>query len=325
MILHSSLVRSRSRLLRVNQLLNCFLVGGDADFFARCDPRFSRDLLSSLPPPLIKKHQFLNQSSNPRSANSRGRINRVFHVDSSRHRSCVSVIYLTEKQIELVETFADQAVIAIENVRLFEAEQQRTQEFSESLQQQTATSEVLRVISSSPSELDPIFQAILANGARLCEANFGILALYSDSKLRVAAMHNVPHACASKCRCICSLFTFLRNCSNNLRPSGPTRFSSLSMISSGVIARSKPPASVAVSQRMTFDIATMPPKNACGYFSARTSSTFAPCLRHAHSTSAMNAADMLLIVAPPLTSTGSILPLIATSASAGSARFRGMR
>jgi hypothetical protein len=51
----------------------------------------------------------------------------------------------------------------------------------------------------------------------------------------------------------------------------------------------------------------MPPKNACGYFSARTSSTFAPCLRHARSTSAMNAADMLLIVAPPLTSTGSIL------------------
>jgi two-component system, NtrC family, sensor kinase len=74
----------------------------------------------------------------------------------------------TDKQIELVATFADQAVIAIENVRLFEAEQQRTQELSESLQQQTAASEVLRVISSSPSELDPIFQAILANGARLC-------------------------------------------------------------------------------------------------------------------------------------------------------------
>jgi GAF domain-containing protein len=102
----------------------------------------------------------------------------------------------TERQIELISTFADQAVIAIENVRLIEAEQQRTQELSESLQQQTATSEVLRVISSSPSELDPIFQAILANGARLCEANFGILALYSDGKFRVAAMHNVPHAYA---------------------------------------------------------------------------------------------------------------------------------
>jgi GAF domain-containing protein len=89
----------------------------------------------------------------------------------------------TGKQIELLTTFADQAVIAIENARLFQAEQQRTRELSDSLQQQTATSEVLRVISSSPSELDPIFQAILANGAHLCEANFGILALYSDGKI----------------------------------------------------------------------------------------------------------------------------------------------
>src|ERR1700722_16817191 len=83
----------------------------------------------------------------------------------------------TDHQIELVATFADQAVIAIENVRLFEAEQQRTRELTESLQQQTGTSEVLRVISTSSSELEPVFDAILANGARLCEASFGILAL----------------------------------------------------------------------------------------------------------------------------------------------------
>ncbi len=102
----------------------------------------------------------------------------------------------TTKQIELVETFADQAVIAIENVRLFEAEQQRTRELSESLEQQTATSEVLRMISSSPGELEPVFAAILANATRLCEANFGILQLHENGAFRVAAMHNVPPAFA---------------------------------------------------------------------------------------------------------------------------------
>ena len=95
----------------------------------------------------------------------------------------------TDKQIALVTSFAAQAVIAIENTRLLS-------ELRESLEQQTATSEVLGVISTSPSELQPVFSAILANGARLCEANFGILALYDDGKFRVAAMHNVPHAYA---------------------------------------------------------------------------------------------------------------------------------
>jgi GAF domain-containing protein len=75
-----------------------------------------------------------------------------------------------DREIELVTTFADQAVIAIENVRLFEAEQRRTRELAESLGRQTATAEVLHVISSSPGELQPVFAAMLENATRICVA-----------------------------------------------------------------------------------------------------------------------------------------------------------
>ncbi|MGB8553939.1 MAG: GAF domain-containing protein, partial [Pseudolabrys sp.] len=106
----------------------------------------------------------------------------------------------TEKQIELAATFADQAVIAIENVRLFEAEQQRTRELSESLEQQTATSEVLKVISSSPGELEPVFNAMLENATRICEAKFGVLFLYEGDAFRVMALHGAPPAYAEERR-----------------------------------------------------------------------------------------------------------------------------
>jgi GAF domain-containing protein len=100
-------------------------------------------------------------------------------------------------QIELATTFADQAVIAIENVRLFDEVQARTRELSESLEQQTATSEVLGVISSSPGELQPVFETLLANATRLCGAKFGTLNLYDGDVLRIAAVFNVPPAYAA--------------------------------------------------------------------------------------------------------------------------------
>jgi GAF domain-containing protein len=98
----------------------------------------------------------------------------------------------TDKQVELAETFADQAVIAIENVRLFDEVQARTRDLSEALEQQTATSEVLKVISSSPGALDPVFSALLQNAVKICDARFGALWLYDGKDFRSAALQEVP-------------------------------------------------------------------------------------------------------------------------------------
>jgi GAF domain-containing protein len=98
--------------------------------------------------------------------------------------------------VQLLRTFADQAVIAIENARLFDELQSRTRDLTESLQQQTATSEVLQVISSSPGELNAVFQTMLTNATRLCEANFGLMYRYDNGLFHPSALLNVPPALA---------------------------------------------------------------------------------------------------------------------------------
>jgi GAF domain-containing protein/HAMP domain-containing protein/anti-sigma regulatory factor (Ser/Thr protein kinase) len=101
----------------------------------------------------------------------------------------------TDKQIAVVETFADQAAIAIENVRLFEAEQQRTKELTESLEQQTASAEVLGVMSSSAGDLEPVFSSMLENAVRICQAKFGNISRWDGEALHLLASHrNTPSA-----------------------------------------------------------------------------------------------------------------------------------
>ena len=102
----------------------------------------------------------------------------------------------SEKQVELVATFADQAGIAIENVRLFDEVQARTRELSEALERQTATSEVLAVISSSRGTLEPVFDAMLTNAIRICEAKFGNFLLYENGGFRHVMLHGAPPAYA---------------------------------------------------------------------------------------------------------------------------------
>src|SRR5215831_3907486 len=106
----------------------------------------------------------------------------------------------TAKQIELADDFAAQAAIAIENTRLLNELRQRTDDLSESLEQQTATSEVLQVISSSPGKLESVFNAILENVTRICGAKFANLFLYDGNAFRIAAQLNPPAAYAERWR-----------------------------------------------------------------------------------------------------------------------------
>src|SRR5262249_13653797 len=109
-----------------------------------------------------------------------GRSRTVLSVPLLRGNQAIGIITLArrepkpfeEKHIQLVTTFADQAVIAIENTRLFEAEQASKRELQESLEYQTATSEVLETISRSPTDVQPVFDMIAESAARLCNARF---------------------------------------------------------------------------------------------------------------------------------------------------------
>ena len=121
-----------------------------------------------------------------------------------REGDCIGVLGLAgprpntfgAAEIAQAEAFRDQAVIVIENVRLFEAEQQRTAQLTESLEQQTATSEVLKVISSSPGDLQPVFATMLENAVRICDAKFGNIYGWDGGALHLMASHNTPAALA---------------------------------------------------------------------------------------------------------------------------------
>jgi two-component system, NtrC family, sensor kinase len=123
----------------------------------------------------------------------------VLAVPLMRQGSAIGIIRLTrnkvqpftDKQIDLVETFADQAVIAIENVRLFDEARARTRELSEALEQQTATADILAVISSSQAQLKPVFETIVDRTTRICGATFACLGLFEGSALRFAAISGV--------------------------------------------------------------------------------------------------------------------------------------
>src|SRR6185503_8602880 len=96
----------------------------------------------------------------------------------------------TDKQIDLVATFADQAAIAIENARLLGELQTRNADLTEALEQQTATSEILSVISQSPTDAQPVFDTIVQSAVRLCGGSYGTAHSFDGEMVHLAAHHN---------------------------------------------------------------------------------------------------------------------------------------
>jgi GAF domain-containing protein len=138
------------------------------------------------------------------AAASVGKIRTVIGVPLLREGDPMGVMQLarsrnepfTERQTELIGTFADQAAIAIENARLLNELRQRTADLTEALEQQTATSEVLQVISSSPGDLEPVFASMLEKAIRVCEATFGNIYRWDGEAFHLLATKNTPQALA---------------------------------------------------------------------------------------------------------------------------------
>jgi PAS domain S-box-containing protein len=131
-----------------------------------------------------------------------GRYRGCLGVPMLREGQVVGVIFVarerpglfSDTQVDLLKTFADQAVIAIENVRLFQELETRNRDLSESLEQQTATGEILRVISSSPTDTQPVFDTIARSAVRLCRAAFAYVFRYDGTLMHVVAHHNLSSA-----------------------------------------------------------------------------------------------------------------------------------